>query len=122
MSTKAEKEWEIYNQLEEIRHQQEECDDLQKELAYLEEESHWQNKQVKEVNDDLFDQYPKDVRLQNILLEKEEMLRQKMKMEKLFFEECRDALQKQRRETENRKEEYEKRLMEIRTKEGEQNE
>lgn len=119
MNTKEakEREWEIHKQLEEIRQQQEECDDLQRELEYLEEDSHWQNKQIKDVNDDLLDNYPKDSRLQNLLIEKEELLGQKIAFEKNFFEECRDFIREHQRKTESMKETCEAELLSIHEKE-----
>lgn len=114
-----EREWEISKQLDEIRIQQEECDSLQRELARLEEDSYWQNKRVKEVNDDMFDSYPNDAKLQNLLAEKEELLQKKLSFEKGFFEDCRELISRQRKETENLKEEYEVELLSLHKKEGE---
>lgn len=92
-----ERKWEICRQMEAIRQRQEESDELEKELEYMEEESYWQDKRIKEVNDDLLSAFPKDSKLQNLLMEKEELLHRKISFEKIFFEECRDMLSEHRK-------------------------
>lgn len=115
-----EREWEICRQIEEIRQRQEESDELEKELEYMEEESYWQDKRIKEVNDDLLSAFPKDSKLQNLLMEKEELLHRKISFEKIFFEECRDMLSEHRKKTEDMKEVYEAQLMDAQETKGEE--
>ena len=115
-----EREWEICRQMEEIRQRQEESDELEKELEYMEEESYWQDKRIKEVNDDLLSAFPKDSKLQNLLMEKEELLHRKISFEKIFFEECRDMLSEHRKRTEDMKEVYEAQLMDAQETKGEE--
>lgn len=117
---KEEREWEICRQIEEIRQRQEESDELEKELEYMEEESYWQDKRIKEVNDDLLSAFPKDSKLQNLLMEKEELLHRKISFEKIFFEECRDMLSEHRKKTEDMKEVYEAQLMDAQETKGEE--
>lgn len=117
---KEEREWEICRQMEEIRQRQEESDELEKELEYMEEESYWQDKRIKEVNDDLLSVFPKDSKLQNLLMEKEELLHRKISFEKIFFEECRDMLSEHRKKTEDMKEVYEAQLMDAQETKGEE--
>ncbi len=115
-----EREWEICRQMEEIRQRQEESDELEKELEYMEEESYWQDKRIKEVNDDLLSAFPKDSKLQNLLMEKEELLHRKISFEKIFFEECRDMLSEHRKKTEDMKEVHEAQLMDAQETKGEE--
>lgn len=115
-----ERKWEICRQIEEIRQRQEESDELEKELEYMEEESYWQDKRIKEVNDDLLSVFPKDSKLQNLLMEKEELLHRKISFEKIFFEECRDMLSEHRKKTEDMKEVYEAQLMDAQETKGEE--
>ena len=115
-----ERKWEICRQMEEIRQRQEESDELEKELEYMEEESYWQDKRIKEVNDDLLSAFPKDSKLQNLLMEKEELLHRKISFEKIFFEECRDMLSEHRKRTEDMKEVYEAQLMDAQETKGEE--
>ena len=115
-----EREWEICRQMEEIRQRQEESDELEKELEYMEEESYWQDKRIKEVNDDLLSAFPKDSKLQNLLMEKEELLHRKISFEKIFFEECRDMLSEHRKKLENMKEVCEAQLMDAQETKGEE--
>lgn len=115
-----ERKWEICRQMEAIRQRQEESDELEKELKYMEEESYWQDKRIKEVNDDLLSAFPKDSKLQNLLMEKEELLHRKISFEKIFFEECRDMLSEHRKKTEDMKEVYEAQLMDAQETKGEE--
>ena len=115
-----ERKWEICRQMEEIRQRQEESDELEKELEYMEEESYWQDKRIKEVNDDLLSAFPKDSKLQNLLMKKEELLHRKISFEKIFFEECRDMLSEHRKKTEDMKEVYEAQLMDAQETKGEE--
>ncbi|MCI7041622.1 MAG: hypothetical protein MR992_05765 [Lachnospiraceae bacterium] len=115
-----ERKWEICRQMEAIRQRQEESDELEKELEYMEEESYWQDKRIKEVNDDLLSAFPKDSKLQNLLMEKEELLHRKISFEKIFFEECRDMLSEHRKKTEDMKEVYEAQLMDAQETKGEE--
>ena len=115
-----ERKWEICRQMEAIRQRQEESDELEKELEYMEEESYWQDKRIKEVNDDLLSAFPKDSKLQNLLMEKEELLHRKISFEKIFFEECRDMLSEHRKKTEDMKEVYEAHLMDAQETKGEE--
>lgn len=115
-----ERKWEICRQMEEIRQRQEESDELEKELEYMEEESYWQDKRIKEVNDDLLSAFSKDSKLQNLLMEKEELLHRKISFEKIFFEECRDMLSEHRKKTEDMKEVYEAQLMDAQETKGEE--
>lgn len=116
---KQEKEWQVKQHLEKISDRQRECDDLEKELNVMEEDMYWQNRQIKEVNDDLFSTYPQDAELQSLLVEKEEMLQQKMSMEKLFMEDCRDSIKDQRAKSEAMKEICETELLLLHKEEGE---
>ncbi len=112
---------EISRQMEEIRRQQEECDELQKEISRLEEESYWQNKKVKEVNDDLIDNYSANRGLQAILVEKEELLQKKSAFEKVFFEEGRDLIKEQKKKIESMQEACEEELEAIYAQEEREN-
>lgn len=102
-----ERKWELNKLLKDINEQNEECERLQKEIANYEEESHWQNKQIKEMNDDLIGRYPDDEKFQSLLAEKEELLIQKIAVEKRFLEESRDYIAAYRKKIEQLKEEYE---------------
>ena len=114
------REWEISRQLIVLAKRVEECEELKKDLAGLEEDSYWRNRQIKEINDGLFENYPNDVNLQNILAEKEEIFEKKVGFERIFWEDCHDFIRKQIEKTEDLKEEYERELSLIRQKREEE--
>ncbi len=102
-----EKIQEINNQLAEIKKQQDECIEMQRVISLMEDESYWHNKKIKDVNDDMINNYSANKRLQAIFIEKEELLQQKVGLEKMFFEESRDLIEEQKRKLEHKKEIYE---------------
>ncbi len=115
-----ERKWEIHKQIESLHLQREDCDSLQKNIDYLEEESGWQNKIIKETNDDLYDSYPNDRHLRNLLVEKEESLMQKISDENRFFEECRELIREQRKIIDAKREDFEEELLSIQKREEEE--
>ena len=116
------KKWEIYKQMESLYLQREECDTLQKKIDYLEEESGWQNKIIKDTNDDLYDSYPNDGRLRRLIIEKEESLIKKISDENSSFEEWRELIEEQRKEIETKREDFEEELHSIQKREEEYHE
>ncbi len=122
MNTKdlEEREWEISSQLKELAEKIEECEVIKKELTDLEEESYWRNRQIKEINDGLFENYPNDANLQNILAEKEEILEKKIGFERTFWKDCYDFIREQIKRAENFREEYEGELSVIKQKREEE--
>ena len=115
-----ERKWEIHKQIESLHLQREDCDSLQKNIDYLEEESGWQNKIIKETNDNLYDSYPNDRHLRNLLVEKEELLMQKISDENRFFEECRELIREQRKIIDAKREDFEEELLSIQKREEEE--
>ena len=114
-----ERKRELNKRITDIREQQNENEQLQRELAIFEEESHWQNKRIKEVNDDLIQNYSGDRKLQNLLAEKEVLLMQKVTTEEKFFEESREIIAAYRKQLEELKEECESEFQSIERMEGE---
>ena len=114
------REWEISSQLKALTEKTEECELIKKWLIDLEEESYWRNRQIKEINDGLFENYPNDANLQNILAEKEEVFEKKAGVERVFWEDCHDFIKEQSRKADNLKEEYERELLSIRQKREEE--
>lgn len=106
-----EREWDINRNLQEIEEHLDEFRKIQKDLDGLEEESYWQNTRIKEINDTLLDNYPKDTRLQSLLVEKEEILQQKVSYERCFWEDARDILSNEIRKKEQQEEDYKEELL-----------
>lgn len=102
-----EKEYILKKRLDQIEAEKEECRSLQKQFIQMEEEFSDQNKYIKAVNDDLFERYSGNSRLQNILLQKEEGLRQKRLYEDQMLEDCRDDVGQRIRDLEKEKESLE---------------
>ena len=106
-----EREWDINRNLQEIEEHLDEFRKIQKDLDGLEEESYWQNTRIKEINDTLLDNYPKDTRLQSLLVEKEEILQQKVSYERCFWEDARDILSNEIRKKEQQEEDCKEELL-----------
>lgn len=96
--------YEMYKKIEEIRKLEDECNKFQKKLEYIEEEVYWQNRAAKKVTDNLFDSYPKDTKLQKLLLEREDLYNQKIDLEKVVFNDLWNMLNKKREKAEEVKE------------------
>ncbi len=107
-----EKEYISKKRLDQIEVEKEECRSLQKQFTQMEVEFSDQNKYIKAVNDDLFERYSGNSRLQNILLQKEEGLRQKRIYEDHMLEDCRDDVGQRIRDLEKEKESLEADLQE----------
>ena len=105
-----EAEWINLKKLEEIDSEQEQCRDLQKQLAQMEEEFRDQNKCIKAVNDELFERYPQDKELQELLVQKEEDLRQKGILEERMLEDCREEINRRMQELEREKDDISEEL------------
>lgn len=115
-----ERKRELNKHLIDISVQQKENEYLQREIANFEEESRWQNKQIKEVNDDLIQSYSGDGKFQNLLSEKEGLLMQKMATEERFFEESREIIAVHRKQLEVSEEECKSEIQSIEQMEGEE--
>lgn len=114
------KEWEIRSQLKELAEKVDEYEGLKKELIVLEEESYWRNRQTKDIQDVLFENYPNDANLQNVLTEKEEIFINKVDFERSFWEDCHDFIRKQIKKAEDFKDDYERELLLIQQKREEE--
>lgn len=106
-----EREWEINQNLQEIEEHLDVFRKIQKDLDGLEEESYWHNARIKEINDTLLDNYPKDTRLQSLLVEKEEIFQQKVSYERRFWEDSRDILSNEIRKKEQQEEDCKEELL-----------
>lgn len=100
--------WYLSQKIEEVDRRQQECKAVLYKMDDLEEEFQWQNKQRKELNDYLLEMNSesKDARLQELLLEQEDMLYEESIQEEAMFSECRDELDAAFTEMEKQKDEY----------------
>lgn len=100
--------WYLSQKIEEVDRRQQECKAVRYKMDDLEEEFQWQNKQRKDLNDYLLEMNSKskDGRLQELLLEQEDMLYQESIQEEIMFSECRDELDAAFTEMEKQKDEY----------------
>lgn len=71
---------------------------MKRQLERMEDDALWRNRLSKELNDDLFDSYPKDKKLQQLLLDREEMMEQRILMERNFFQEFREDIDGMKKE------------------------
>lgn len=94
-------------------------------LNRLEDDALWQNRQSKELNDELFERYPQDKKLQQILARGEELLQRQILAENSFFQEGRENLCEMKKKAEQQIDDYRQEIQRIQkenTKEGERDE
>lgn len=110
---KTDRELELHKALHELEETQYQYDRMERQLDSMEEDALWQNRASKELNDDLFDSYPQDKKLQQILLEKEELMRQKCILERDLFQECRDNIREMRKQAADKKDDFREELQRL---------
>ena len=93
-----EQELELHKELEDLEERSQECEKMKRQLEQMEDDALWRNRISKELNDDLFDSFPQDKKLQQLLLEREEMMEQRMRSEKNFFQEFREDIDGMKKE------------------------
>ena len=105
--------WELNQKIGELKRKQSEWMKLKREVFQFEEESEWQNKRIREVNINMIEHYPNDVKLKELLIEKEQIISQKITAENKFRQECEDIVTQQQKATELLEEEYEMALRKL---------
>ncbi|MCM1155909.1 MAG: hypothetical protein NC392_11195 [Roseburia sp.] len=98
---------------------------IERRLEQLEDDILWQNRRRKELNDDLFESYPQDRKLQQILAGSEELLGKQISRENSLFQECRENLHEMKKQAEQQMDDCREELQRIqkeKNKEGEHNE
>lgn len=111
---KTDHELELHKALRELEETQYQYEMMGRQLDSMEEDALWQNRASKELNDDLFDSYPRDKKLQQILFEKEELMKQKSVLEKVLFQECRDNIREMKKQVSDKKDDYREELQRLR--------
>lgn len=114
MPTKQECESELYKTLEKLEQSQFQYDRDERQIERLEEDALWQNRNSRELINDLFDGYPEDRKLQRILMEKEELLQRKISLEKDIFQELRENISEKRKQADEHMEDYREQLKKLR--------
>lgn len=94
----TEQELELHKELEDLEERSQECEKMKRQLEQMEDDALWRNRISKELNDDLFDSFPQDKKLQQLLLEREEMMEQRMRSERNFFREFREDIDGMKKE------------------------
>ena len=95
----TEQEFELHKELEDLEERSQGCEKMKRQLEQMEDDALWRNRISKELNDDLFDSFPQDKILQQLLSEREEMMEQRMRSERNFFQEFREEIDGMRKET-----------------------
>lgn len=121
----TERELQLHKELEIIEETRDQYIRSERWLKRLEDDALWQNRQSKELNDELFECYPQDKKLQQILTRGEELLQRQILAENSFFQEGRENLQEMKKKAEQQMDDYREEIQRIQkenTKEGEHNE
>lgn len=121
----TEHELQLHKELEIMEETRDQYIKTGRQLDRLEDDALWQNRQSKELKDELFERYPQDKKLQQILTRGEELLQRQILAENSFFQECRESLQEMKKKAEQQMDDYREEIQSIQkenTKEGEHNE
>lgn len=89
----TEQELMLYKELDDLEERSQQCEKMKRQLDQMEDDVLWSNRCSKELNDDLFDSYSEDKELQQLLLEREELIEQRMNSERIFFQELREDVE-----------------------------
>lgn len=98
--------WELQKKMEEVDEIQQGCKRLIRELDDFAESIYWQNRHSKMLNDALANTYQGDKKLQSLLFEKEDIMKQRVASDRDFFDEARVVLSKKIIDTECEKENF----------------
>lgn len=93
----TEQEFMLHTELEELEERSQQCEEAKRQLDQMEEDALYSSQFSKELNDDLIDRYPQDKKLQQLLLEREELIKQRMLGERTFFQELREDVDMMRK-------------------------
>lgn len=110
----TEEELMLHKELEDLEERSQQCEKMQQQLDQMEDDVLWSNQRSKELNDDLYDSYPKDKKLQQLLLEREELLEQRMLSERTFFQELREDVDGMKKKTNQKMDDCREELERIR--------
>ncbi|MCM1155903.1 MAG: hypothetical protein NC314_04280 [Roseburia sp.] len=95
----TEREVELHKELENLEECSIQCEKMKRKLEQMEDDMIWQNKLSKELNDDLFACYPQDQKMQRHLLDREEMLEQRVARERSFFRDLQENICEMKKRT-----------------------
>lgn len=115
----------LHKELEELGERNQQCKEIERQLERMEDDVLWRNRRSKELNDDLFDSFPQDKKLQKLLLDREEMMEQRISRERIFFQEFRENIYKIKKETRQKMDDYQEELERVKketVKEGKEDE
>ncbi len=92
-------------------------DEYNRELISMEEEFRYNAVRFRELSDLLYESYPHDTKLKQLLTIHEETLKKMTKDEKSFLADCWDAISDERKMTEEQLADYDKEMRELEDKE-----
>ena len=121
----TERELQLHKELELMDEAKNQCIRAERQLDRLEDDALWQNRRSKELNDELFESYSQDKKLQQILIRGAELLQKQILAENNFFQECRENLQEKKNKADRQIDDYREEIQRIQketAKEGECNE
>lgn len=121
----TEHELELHKELEDLEERIMQCEKMERKLEQMEDDMIWRSKLSKELYDDLFACYPQDQKMQQPLLDREEMMEQRIVRERSFFREFQESIYEMKKRTNQQigdcREEIE-RAREENPREGDRNE
>ena len=110
----TEEELMLHKELEDLEERSQQCEKMKQQLDQMEDDVLWSNQRSKGLNDDLYDSFPKDKKLQQLLLEREELIEQRMLSERTFFQELREDVDGMEKKTSQKMDDCREELERIR--------
>lgn len=110
----TEEELMLRKELEDLEERSQQCEKMKQQLDQMEDDVLWSNQRSKELNDDLYDSFSKDKKLQQLLLEREELIEQRMFSERTFFQELREDVDGMKKKTNQKMDDCREELERIR--------
>ena len=110
----TELELQLHKELETLEEANNQYTRTERQLDQLEDDALWRNRRSKELNDELFERYPQDKKLQQILARGEELLQRQILVENNCFQECRENLREMKKKAEQQMDDYREELRKLR--------
>ena len=110
----TEKEWELFRMIRELEETQEKCDKARKQFEALEDDIYWADRKTRELNNIVYESYPHDVKLRDMIVEGEENIDRQWEKDQIAFQEIREEISASKKQAEQKLEEYRAELNKLR--------
>lgn len=110
----TEKEYELFRIMRELEDTQDSCDKVKKQFEALEDNLYWADRKTKELNDIVYESYPNDTKLRDMIIENEEYMDKQRERDQVVFQEIREQIDISKRQAEEKLEVHREELNKLR--------